>query len=97
MWEDLLNFWLFGGTSLKDIAYHAIQVLHGKHMDAPGIFHFYANQATFYAKGRLAIQFDGEPITKMSPLEFDILEKALKVLVSEGENQALFTTKEENS
>lgn len=92
--DGLLDFWLFEGTSLKDIAFHAIQVLSGKHVNAPGIFHFQAKEAIFMAEEQLAMQFDGEPRTMISPIEFHVREKALRVLVPEGGRAGLFSSDE---
>jgi diacylglycerol kinase (ATP) len=92
--DGLLDFWLFEGASLKDIAHHAIQVIRGKHIDSPGIIHFQANQATFDAKERVAMQFDGEPKIVMPPMKFHVREKVLKVMVPKGGAQALFSSKE---
>jgi diacylglycerol kinase (ATP) len=90
--DGLLDFWLFEGTSFKDIAYHAIQVLRGTHVDAPGIFHFQAPSATFYAGDGLAIQLDGEPEMKDPPIELSVRKKVLRVLVPKGGNPKLFSS-----
>ncbi len=90
--DGLLDFWLFEGTSFKDVAYHALQVLRGKHVDAPGIFNFQAQNVTFHSEDRLAMQLDGEPEVLNSPIEFSVRKKILRVLVPEGGNPKLFSS-----
>jgi diacylglycerol kinase (ATP) len=90
--DGLLDFWLFEGSSLRDVSYHALQVLRGKHIDSPGVIHFQAQEASFHSEDRLVIQLDGEPEMMTSPLEFNVRRKVLRVLVPEGSNPKLFSS-----
>ena len=90
--DGLLDFWLFEGTSFKDMSNHAIQVLRGRHVDSPGIIHFKTQNAVFHSNDRVAMQLDGEPETMMSPIKFSVRKKVLRVLVPEGGNPTLFSS-----
>jgi diacylglycerol kinase (ATP) len=90
--DGLLDFWLFEGTTLKDISNHAIQVLSGRHIDAPGVIHFKAQEAIFHSEDRVVMHLDGEPETMMAPIKFNVRKKVLRVLVPEGGNPALFSS-----
>jgi len=84
--DGLLDFWLLGGESLRDVVVRVIQLFRGTHIDAPGVDHFRAQEATFIAKSSMPMQFDGEPMTIASPVEFKVHRRVLRVLVpSEGE------------
>jgi YegS/Rv2252/BmrU family lipid kinase len=82
--DGLLDFWLIGGESLKDAVPWLAHVLLGNMIEAKGVIHFKATQATFRSDGELIMQFDGEPKTFQSPVLFDTRPKALKVLIPEG-------------
>jgi diacylglycerol kinase (ATP) len=90
--DGLLDFWLFEGSSLMDIASHAIQVLKGKHIDAPGIIHFQSCCAVFHTDKRIAMQLDGEAEVMGSPLEFNVRNRILRILVPEGGHPELFSS-----
>ncbi len=84
--DGLLDFWLLGGKSLRDVVIRVIQVFRGTHIDAPGVDHFRAPEATFITKASMPMQFDGEPMTIDPPVEFKVHRRVLRVLVpSEGE------------
>ena len=89
--DGLLDFWLFEGSSFKDVSYHALQVLRGTHIDSPGITHFKAQEATFYSEDSLILQVDGEPETMPAPLKFCVQKEVLRVLVPEGGNRKIFS------
>ena len=89
--DGKLDFWLFEGSSVVDVLVHAIQVLRGKHVDAPGVIYFQASEATFTAEENLPFQFDGEARLIHSPAHFDIRHKVLRVLVPYGGDLSLFS------
>jgi diacylglycerol kinase (ATP) len=89
--DGLLDFWLFEGTSFKDAAFHALQVLKGTHVDSPGIIHFKAKEAIFSARDNLVLQLDGEPQTIPPPVKFGVQKEVLRVLVPEGGNMKIFS------
>jgi diacylglycerol kinase (ATP) len=90
--DGYLDFWLFEGSSLKDISTHTLQVLKGKHVDSPGIIHFKSKEATFRSDEKFAIQLEREPEKMASSLVFNVRKKALRVLVPEGGNPKLFSS-----
>ena len=92
--DGKLDFWLFEGSSVVDVLGHAIQILRGKHVDAPGVIHFQASEATFMAEEKLPFQFDGEARLMSSPAHFEIRQKVLRVLVPFGGDLSVFSAPE---
>jgi diacylglycerol kinase (ATP) len=89
--DGLLDFWLLSGQSLRDTLIRVAQIFMGTHIDAPGIVHFRAHEATFEASTPLPMQCDGEPCNMTSPIKFDVHRQALKVLVPSGDNTRVFS------
>jgi diacylglycerol kinase (ATP) len=89
--DGLLDFWLFKGESLKDVVYHALQVIMGTHVRSSNVLHFQTEEATFLAKDEIKMQCDGEPKLMNSPIRFQIREKVLRVLVPLGVKPDLFS------
>ncbi len=79
--DGKLDFWLLGGQSVRDVVVRLLQVWRGTHVSAPGVVHFQAAEATFYAQEQLPIQLDGEPFVTHSPVHFRVHRRALRVLV----------------
>jgi diacylglycerol kinase (ATP) len=79
--DGKLDFWLIGGSSLRDAVVRAVQVLLGVHFDAPGVVHFQSSQAVFEADREITMHFDGEPLVVESPLKFSTLKRSLNVLM----------------
>ncbi len=90
--DGILDFWLLGGESLKDLVIRLIQVFRGTHVDASGVDHFRAEEATFITKSSMPMQFDGEPLMIDSPIRFKVHRRALRVLVPAGTEQRLFSS-----
>jgi YegS/Rv2252/BmrU family lipid kinase len=90
--DGILDFWLLGGKSTKDLVVRIIQVFRGTHVSAPGVDHFRAQEATFVTNSSMQMQFDGEPLTIDSPLKFRVHRRALRVLVPEGTEPRLFSS-----
>jgi YegS/Rv2252/BmrU family lipid kinase len=95
--DGKLDFWLFEGSTVMDVLVHAIQVLRGKHVNAPGVTHFQASEATFSAEENIPFQLDGEAKLFSSPARFKVREKALRVLVPYGGDLRIFTTPAEEA
>jgi YegS/Rv2252/BmrU family lipid kinase len=93
--DGKLDFWLFEGSSVVDVFVHALNVLRGKHVDAPGVRHFQASEATFVAERDIPFQLDGEPRLLSSPAHFTVREQVLRVLVPFGGDLKVFTTTED--
>jgi diacylglycerol kinase family enzyme len=92
--DGKLDFWLFEGSSFKDILVHVLQVLRGKHVDSPGVIHFQASEASFSTEEELPFQMDGEAKRITSPAHFRIHEKVLRVLVPFGGDLSMFSDSE---
>ena len=90
--DGLLDFWLLGGESLRDIVMRVIQLFRGTHIDAPGVDHFRAQKATFITKSSMPMQFDGEPIMIDPPVEFKVHRRVLRVLVPSEMEPRLFSS-----
>jgi YegS/Rv2252/BmrU family lipid kinase len=82
--DGLLDFWLLGGSSLRDTLTRVAQIFMGTHVEAPGVVHFRASKAVFETEEDLPMQCDGEPRPFKSPIQFQVSKKALKVLVPSG-------------
>jgi YegS/Rv2252/BmrU family lipid kinase len=79
--DGLLDFWLICGRSLSDAVVRVAQVLRGAHVDAPGVVHFQASEASFESEGEFLMQVDGEPCQLHSPVRLSLRKQALRVLV----------------
>lgn len=90
--DGYLDFWLLGGHSLKDTLTRVAQIFMGTHIDAPGIVHFRAAEATIEASTRMPMQCDGEPFSTDSPIKFEVRKQALKVLVPSTEGTRVFSS-----
>jgi diacylglycerol kinase family enzyme len=66
-------------------------VLLGTHLDAPGIVHFQASQATFEAERPEVLQMDGEPINLEWPVTFRVRKRRLRVIVPDQASEGLFS------
>jgi YegS/Rv2252/BmrU family lipid kinase len=83
--DGKLDFWLIGGSSLKDAVTKVAQILVGSHIDAPDVVHFQAEQAQFESSSDIHMHFDGEPEVLKSPLHFQTMPSALNVLMPKPE------------
>ena len=83
--DGKLDFWLIGGSSLKDAVTRVVQILLGIHVDSEDVVHFQAEEAVFEAKSEIHMHFDGEPEILKSPLRFQTLPSSLNVLMPEPE------------
>ena len=90
--DGILDFWLLGGESVRDVVIRVIQLFRGTHIDSPGVDHFRAQKATFITKSSMPMQFDGEPITIDSPIEFKVHRRVLRVLVPSEVEPRLFSS-----
>jgi len=88
--DGLLDFWLIGGESVRDVVIRVVQVFRGTHIDAPGVVHFRAGEATFEAEINMPMQIDGEPWVMESPIKFHVRRRVLRVLVPADVTSGLF-------
>jgi diacylglycerol kinase (ATP) len=89
--DGLLDFWMIGGKSLKDVLIRVAQIFMGRHVNAEGVVHFAAPEAIFEAEGSLPLQVDGEPLSMNSPLHFSVHKQALRVLIPGDAGPHLFS------
>lgn len=83
--DGKLDFWLIGGSSLRDAVTKVVQILLGVHIDAPDVVYFQAEQAVFESASDIYMHFDGEPEVLKSPLHFQTLPSTLNVLIPKPE------------
>ncbi len=83
--DGKLDFWLIGGSSMRDAVTRVIQILLGVHIDAPEVVHFQAEQAIFESSTDIHMHFDGEPEVLKSPLHFKTMPRTLNVLLPKSE------------
>jgi diacylglycerol kinase (ATP) len=89
--DGMLDFWLIQGRSMRDAVVRLSYVLLGTHLDAPGIVHFQASQATFEAERPEVLQMDGEPINLEWPVTFRVRKRRLRVIVPDQASEGLFS------
>lgn len=92
--DGLLDFWLLRGRSLTDAVGPAVNILMGRHVEAPGLIHFRAPEAQFEAEGQLPLHVDGEPGPEGEVVKLKLRPRALKVLMPEGGWPEVFTEEE---
>jgi len=90
--DGMLDFWLISGRTLFDAVVRLSYVLTRTHLDAPGIVHFQAGEATFESSMTPVLQMDGEPVRLNWPLRFEVQSRKLKVLVPSSGARDMFTT-----
>ncbi|MDX1600923.1 MAG: diacylglycerol kinase family lipid kinase [Anaerolineales bacterium] len=95
--DGLLDFWLLRGKSLTDAVGPAVNILMGRHVEAPGLIHFRAAEAEFETQGRLPLHVDGEPGPEGELVKLELRPRALKVLMPEGGWPEVFTEEEKPS
>ncbi len=83
--DGKLDFWLIGGSSMRDAVTRVIQILLGVHIDVPDVVHFQAEQAIFESSTDIHMHFDGEPEVLKSPLHFKTMPRTLNVLLPKSE------------
>lgn len=88
--DGMLDFWLISGRTVLDAVVRLSYVLTRTHLDAPGIVHFQASEATFEASSAPVLQMDGEPVRLVWPLHFAVRSRRLKVLVPESGGSDMF-------
>lgn len=82
--DGLLDFWLVRGDSIRDAVGFLVQLLLGRHVDAPEVIHFRAPEAEFEADTNIPLQFDGDPQPGYNNLQMKVRRRALNVLVPAG-------------
>jgi YegS/Rv2252/BmrU family lipid kinase len=90
--DGLMDFWLIGGKSVRDVVMRVVQVFRGTHVDASGVEYFRANEAVFEASTKMPMQLDGEPNVMQSPVQFRVRRQVLRVLVPEKTGPRIFTS-----
>jgi YegS/Rv2252/BmrU family lipid kinase len=83
--DGKLDFWLIGGSSLRDAVTRVVQVLLGVHVDVPDVVHFQAEEAKFESPSDIHMHFDGEPEVLQSPLHFQTMPRTLNVMIPKSE------------
>ncbi len=79
--DGQMDLWLFSGNNLADALRHAIGMLSGLHLTAPGAVCVPFRALRLESASPVSLQMDGEPQGPQQTLEFSILPRALKLLV----------------
>lgn len=87
--DGLLNVYLFKGRGLASMVRLLLSVLARRHRRDPQIIHHTARQVVVETARPLPVQVDGEPIGT-TPIRFDVVPGALKVLVPPTAPDTLF-------
>ena len=90
--DGLLDFWLIGGTTLSDALLRVAQIFTGRLVDAEGVVSFRAAKATFEMQNPSEIQCDGEPCDRHTTVSFEVIPKALRVLVPADGGRRAFSS-----
>jgi diacylglycerol kinase (ATP) len=89
--DGLMDLWLFEGETLGDTVQLALDLLSGRHVHSPRVFHTLFRQLRLETESTLYLQVDGEPVISQSPATVKVLPKSLRVLVPEGSSSTLFS------
>jgi YegS/Rv2252/BmrU family lipid kinase len=95
--DGLMDFWLIGGKSVRDVVMRVVQVFRGTHVDATGVDHFRASEAVFESSSDMPMQLDGEPNIMQSPVQFRVRRQVLRVLVPAEASDRIFSSTDDTS
>ncbi len=88
--DGLMDLWLFEGETLGDTVQLALDLLSGRHVRSPKVFHTLFRQLRLESESTLYLQMDGEPVIGKNPATITVQPKSLRVLVPEGSASSLF-------
>jgi len=88
--DGLMDLWLFEGETLGDTVQLALDLLSGRHVHSPKVFHTLFRELRLETESTLFLQVDGEPVIGKSPSTIKAQPNALRVLVPEGSSSPLF-------
>ncbi len=88
--DGLMDLWLFEGETLGDTVQLAMDLLSGRYVRSPKVFHALFRQLYLESESTLYLQMDGEPVIGKNPATITVQPKSLRVLVPEGSARSLF-------
>ena len=87
--DGLLDVCLFGGHGVGEKLAHALRVFARSHTRAPTVDYYRVKDVTLVTRPRVPVQVDGDTIGR-TPMTFEALPRALKVIVPKGNGNGLF-------
>ena len=87
--DGLLDVYVFKGVNMLDIFYHLYLLLSGKHTQATKVDTFRAKAVSIRADKPLPLHMDGDA-HGYSPVDIEVLPKAIQVIVPDWASQSLF-------
>ena len=89
-----MDLWLFEGETLGDTVQLALDLLSGRHLHSPRVFHTLFRHLRLETESTLYLQVDGEPVISKSPATINVLPKSLRVLVPAGTSSTIFCSEQ---
>ena len=90
--DGLLDVCVFKGSSLASTVHHAAMVFAGRHLRDPQVEYYQCRKVSISTATPLPVQVDGDPIGT-TPMEFEVVPRALNVLVPRHASKRLFLLK----
>lgn len=87
--DGLIDVCLFGGHGLAEKLAHAVRVVTRRHTRSPTVEYYRGRRLTLVTRPRVAVQVDGDAIGQ-TPMTFEAVPRALKVVVPRGDGGGLF-------
>lgn len=87
--DGQLDLMGFRGTGTLRTAWHVLRVLFGRHLNAPDVAYWQAQEIEIHAK-RMPVHVDAEPVGR-APVRIRVCPRSLRVLVPANANPRLFT------
>lgn len=94
--DGKFELWLFEGSSMADTVQRAWDLLAGRHIQSDQVHCFSSGKIRLESDAPMYIQVDGEPLEPQSPVEVEVRQRALRVLVPAKAPRTLFATHQEN-
>jgi diacylglycerol kinase (ATP) len=94
--DGLLDVCLFGGQGVAEKVLHALRIVTRSHTRHPTVEYYRARRLTLVTRPRVAIQVDGDTIGQ-TPMTFEAVPGALKVVVPRGHGHGLFLRPSEST
>jgi diacylglycerol kinase (ATP) len=88
--DGLLDLWLFKGETMGDTLQIAWDLLAGRHHQSDRVLHYPFHSLQLESDSKMFVQVDGEPLKIDSPVNIDVLPRAIKILVPPTTPHRLF-------
>jgi diacylglycerol kinase (ATP) len=92
--DGVMDLWLFEGETLGDTVQLALDLLSGRHVRSPKVYHTVFRKLRLETESTLYLQMDGEPVIADNPATIAVQPRSLRVLVPPGKTSSLFSAGE---